>query len=113
MKKVLLTLTLSGLVIATGFVASAQDPAQRQAPPAQQQQQQQPQQQQQMSPDEIFSRLDADRDGKLSQEEFSRAMAGQASDDEKKQEFGNWDANKDGGISKEEFSSKYAPGGRR
>jgi hypothetical protein len=110
MKKALLTLTLSGLVIATGFVASAQQDPQRQAPA---QQQQQPQQQQQMSPDEIFSRLDADRDGKLSQEEFSRAMAGQASDDEKKQEFGNWDANKDGGISKEEFSSKYAPGGRR
>jgi hypothetical protein len=116
MKKALFGLALMGLLTSAAFAAPAQQEdrptqPQRQQPgqpgqPGQQQQQQQP-----MSPDEVFARLDADRDGKLTEAEFARAQAG-GSAQEKKQQFSEWDSNGDGAISKEEFTAKHGPGGR-
>jgi len=104
MKRAFLSMALVGLLTTTGFVASAQQQEQEREQP----QQQQPQQGQQMSGDEVFARLDADRDGKLSEAEFAQAHAG-ASDQEKKQQFAAWDSNRDKSISKEEFAAKYGP----
>jgi Ca2+-binding EF-hand superfamily protein len=99
MKKAFYSMALMGLLATTGILASAQ-----------QQEQQKPRQGQEMSADEVFARLDADRDGKLSEAEFSRASAG-ASDQEKKQQFSEWDADGDNSISKAEFTAMYAPDG--
>lgn len=99
MKKALLSMTLMGLLTATGSVLVGQ-----------QQEREQPRQGQQMSAEEVFARLDADSDGKLSEAEFSRAHAG-ASDQDKKKHFSEWDADGDGSISEEEFTAKYSPRG--
>jgi hypothetical protein len=99
MKKALLSMAMMGMLASTGLVLSAQ------------QEGQQPKQGQEMSADDVFARLDADRDGKLSEAEFSRAHAS-ASAEEKKQQFADWDADGDSSISKAEFTAKYAPNGR-
>ena len=61
--------------------------------------------------DKVFASLDGNRDGKLSQAEFSRIfeMQGQAdaSPQEKQQEFKVWDTDGDGSVSKAEFTAKY------
>jgi Ca2+-binding EF-hand superfamily protein len=101
MKKAFLSMTLMGALAATGSLVSAQQ---------QQQPGQQAQQGQEMSADEVFARLDGDRDGKLSEAEFSRANAS-ASAEEKKQMFADWDADGDSSISKAEFTAKYSPSG--
>ena len=98
MNKAFLSLTLMGLLTATGSVLVGQ------------QEQEKPRQGHEMSAEEVFARLDGDGDGKLSEAEFTRAHAG-ASDQEKQKSFKEWDADGDGSISEEEFAAKYSPRG--
>ena len=56
-----------------------------------------------VSGDDMFSTLDKNQDGKLSEAEF-RSFAGK----DKKASFSAWDANGDKSISKEEFDAKYS-----
>jgi Ca2+-binding EF-hand superfamily protein len=100
MKKAILSMAVMGLLSTTGFLASAQ-----------QQEREKPKQGQQMTAADVFARLDADRDGKLSEAEFSRANAS-ASAQEKKEQFSEWDADGDSSISKGEFTAKYSPDGQ-
>jgi hypothetical protein len=61
--------------------------------------------------DQVFAALDTNKDGKVSENEFTRLfeMEGQASASaqEKQQEFKSWDTDSDGSISKAEFAAKY------
>jgi Ca2+-binding EF-hand superfamily protein len=91
MSKTLLTLTFAvGLLLAAGLPASAQEAK---------------------SADQAFAALDSNRDGKLSQAEFSGLfeMEGKsdASAQEKQQQFKAWDTDGDGSVSKAEFAAKY------
>ena len=67
--------------------------------------------QQEKSAAEVFAALDSNRDGKLSQAEFSRIFEMEGNSDasaqEKQQAFKAWDADGDGAISKAEFTAKY------
>jgi Ca2+-binding EF-hand superfamily protein len=67
--------------------------------------------QEEKSAADVFAALDSNRDGKLSQAEFSRIfeMEGNtnASAQEKQQAFKAWDSDGDGAISKAEFTAKY------
>jgi hypothetical protein len=97
MTKALLTLALMGLLATAAQVSSAQ----------QEEAAQQPGQEQRPSGDDVFTGLDNDRDGMLTEEEFSRAFAPTATDDDKKKMFTTWDTDGDNKISKQEFLAKY------
>lgn len=69
--------------------------------------------------DEMFARLDADRDGRVTPEEM-RAMGAHRRDEMRQHMFERVDANHDGNISREEFAEAHAmhdgpdgPGGHR
>jgi Ca2+-binding EF-hand superfamily protein len=97
MTKALVTLALMGLLASAAQVSSAQ----------QEEAAQQPGQEQRPSGDDVFTGLDTDRDGMLTEEEFSRAFAPTATDDDKKKMFTTWDTDGDNKISKQEFLAKY------
>jgi Ca2+-binding EF-hand superfamily protein len=93
-----------GSLALTGLAVYAQQP-----PPAQEQQKQQtpadaPQQAQ--SPEQVFAALDANKDGKLSPEEFAKLFR-DAKVSDVQAEFAKWDKNGDKSISLEEFKAAF------
>lgn len=82
MNRLLTILALSALLIAVGMPLAAQNDAAAQ----------------------IFAQLDVNKDGKLSQAEFT------AHPDLSDDMFGKWDANGDKSISKAEFAAGYGKG---
>jgi Ca2+-binding EF-hand superfamily protein len=110
MKKSILTLSLAGLLMVPAL-SMAQDPPQRQQ--QQQQRQQQEPGQTQQSPEDVFTALDRDGNGKLSEAEFTAALGSQATDAQKKAEFAKWDSDGDKSISKDEFGEHYGQQGSR
>jgi hypothetical protein len=103
MSKRLLSL-IFGALLTLGAVATAQQEPAPQSPD-------QGPGQESRGADQVYAALDANKDGKLSENEFTRLfeMEGQASASaqEKQQEFKSWDSDSDGSISKAEFSAKY------
>lgn len=92
MKKAIISTSLAGALMLFGLPLTAQQADS--ADPSEQ----------------VFAGLDSDRDGKLSQAEFSKMLdqnGQQVSDQDKENEFKAWDANTDGSISKEEFKANY------
>ncbi|MCF7784795.1 MAG: hypothetical protein K9N47_01665 [Prosthecobacter sp.] len=55
-----------------------------------------------MTPEEMFAKKDADKDGKISKEEFLKGSKDAAKSEAA---FGNKDKDKDGFLSKEEFTA--------
>ena len=105
-------IAFSGL-IAVGMLAYAQQPQDNAQP---QQKENQPQTQpratsadaprQPQSAEEVFTLLDTNHDGKLSQEEFAKLFR-EAKISDVQEEFARWDKNGDNNLSMEEFKASY------
>ena len=99
-----------GSLVAAGLMAYGQQPQDNPQPVQEQQKQAQPATPagapQAQSADQVFAALDANKDGKLSQEEFAKLVRdAKVSDDQT--EFVKWDKNGDKSISMEEFKAGY------
>ncbi len=101
MSKKLLSFAFSGALLVLGglpVLAQQEPPRQQQEQPAK-------------SAAQVFASLDSNRDGKLSQAEFSRIFEMEGNTDataqEKAQAFKTWDADGDGAVSKAEFTARY------
>jgi len=110
MTNLVLKMALGGLV-ATGLAAFAQQPQDN--PQPQQTQAQQGQQRtpaeapaQPQSADQVFAMLDANKDSKVSQEEFAKLFR-DAKVSDVQAEFTKWDKNGDKSLTMEEFKAGY------
>ena len=99
-----------GSLIAAGLVAYGQQPQENPQPVQQQEKQAQaptpagaPKAQ---SADQVFAALDANKDGKLSPEEFGKLFR-DAKVSDVQAEFAKWDKNGDKSISMDEFKANY------
>ena len=102
-----------GGLIEVGMLAYAQQPQDNAQP---QQKESQPQTQPQATPaeapkqpqsaEEVFTLLDTNHDGKLSQEEFAKLFR-EATISDVQEEFARWDKNSDKDLSMEEFKASY------
>lgn len=105
----ILRIAFGGLA-AAGLMAYGQQPQDNPQPVQQQQKQTQPQTPagapQAQSAEQVFAALDANKDGKLSQEEFAKLFR-DAKVSDVQTEFVKWDKNGDKNISMEEFKAGY------
>ena len=59
-----------------------------------------------MSPEEMFAKLDTDKDGKISKAEFMASPAAKKDEAKATERFGKMDKNADGSLTKDEMTPK-------